>query len=499
MSMSFSRRLQIAFVLGCMLLLAAGVGGSVAHAAPRLTFTVNSTADADDGNCNVANCTLREAILAANTAGAPASILFNITGGGVRTIRPTTPLPAITTNELEINGYSQPGASPNTLTVGDNAVLRIELDGHRAPASTNGLTLNSNSNVVRGVAINRFSDSAFLVFGDFNVIEGNFIGTDATGMVARANGEGMNLCSGSIKNHIGSATPAGRNLISGNTYTGINMSRCSNPTAGNTVEGNYIGTNRNGDAALPNSIGISLSGGSHVVGGLNASARNVIAGNGYGIVFYNAVDSIASANFIGTTANGKHALGNGTGVYLYGYLVDGFSSGNRIGGDTKPEANRIAFNTGTGIVVGRLLTDGDAKNKIQHNFIYSNGGLGIDLGNNGVTANDSGDGDTGPNLLQNFPQLKRAISTTRLIKGGLHSTPNTLFTLEFFSNPACDATGKGEGKKFLGRTTGMTDGLGVLHFELTASKRFAVGNAITATATDPDGNTSEFSKCRTAS
>lgn len=481
------------------------VTASAAFAAPTLSLTVNSIADTDDGACDILgtgsgnqDCTLREAINASNASvGVTDTIAFGIPGGGVKTIRPTTALPTIT-DTVVIDGYTQSGASPNTLAQGDNAALKIELDGHLAPASTNGLRLDADNSVVRGLVINRFSDSAFLVYGDFNVIEGNFLGTNATGTAARANGEGMNLCSGSIKNLIGGTTLAARNLISGNTYDGIDMSRCSTPSSGNTIQGNYIGTNRNGNVALANSIGISLSGDAHVVGGLNAAARNVISGNGVGIQIYNANDNVVSANYIGTQTDGKHALPNGTGIYVRGSLIDGFSNRNRVGGTTKPEANRIAFNTGNGILIGTSPTDGDAKNTIERNSIFSNGGLAIDLGNNGVTSNDANDADTGPNLLQNYPVLRLATSATRKIRGKLLSTPNTTFTLEFFKNPACDTSQYGEGKTFLGRTTVMTDALGAIHFSFLSTKRFAAGNAITATATDDVGNTSEFSKCKTA-
>src|SRR5262249_33462653 len=156
-------------------------------------------------------------------------------GGGVKTIRPTTALPPVT-DTVVINGYSQPGATPNTLTRGDNAVLRIELDGHLAPTSTSGLVLYADNSTVRGLVINRFNDSALSIYGSFNTIEGNFISTNANGNAARANGDGINFCTGSIKNLIGGSTPAARNLISGSQYMGIDMTRCSPSSSGDSIE-----------------------------------------------------------------------------------------------------------------------------------------------------------------------------------------------------------------------------------------------------------------------
>lgn len=467
-------------------------------AAPTLVLTVNSTADTDDGTCDVASCTLREAINASNASvGVTDTIAFNIPGGGVKTISPTTPLPTLF-DTFVIDGYTQHGAGANTLAQGDNAVLRIELDGHLAPAGTDGLRVDADHSTVRGLVINRFNGEGLLIFGDFNVIEGNFIGTNAAGTGALANGDGIDLCSGSIKNLVGGITPAARNLISGNTYVGIVLYRCTSPSSGDTIQGNYIGTDRNGITALPNSIGIALAGASHGVGGLVAAARNVISGNGYGIEIYNTSDSVVSANFIGTQADGKHALPNYIGIFIYGTLSDGFSKRNRVGGATKPEANRIAFNNGTGVFIGNSSTDGDAGNTIQRNSIYSNHDLAIDISAYGVTGNDGGDADTGPNLLQNYPRLKRTTSALRQVKGKLISTANTTFTLEFFKNPGCDTSHYGEGKTFIGSTTVTTNALGIASFTFHTSKRFAAGNAITTTATDDAGNSSEFSKCKVA-
>jgi len=111
-----------------------------------------------------------------------------------------------------------------------------------------------------------------------------------------------------------------------------------------------------------------------------------------------------------------------------------------------------------------------------------------------VTANDDGDGDSGPNNLQNFPVLTSATIGSTTIEGTLNSTPDTEFRLEFFANSTCDPSGHGEGERFLGSTTVMTDGDGDASFSVTFPETVP-GEFITATATDPDNNTSEFSQC----
>jgi len=129
------------------------------------------------------------------------------------------------------------------------------------------------------------------------------------------------------------------------------------------------------------------------------------------------------------------------------------------------------------------------------NSIHSNAGLGIDLGDDGVTPNDLGDFDSGANNFQNFPVLTSAISGSTSIEGTLNSTVNTTFRLEFFSNIACDPSGNGEGESFLGSTDVTTDGNGDVMFMATFPVTVPVGQFITATATDPNNDTSEFSQC----
>jgi hypothetical protein len=256
--------------------------------------------------------------------------------------------------------------------------------------------------------------------------------------------------------------------------------------SGNLVQGNRIGTNAAGTAALANTTGVRV-GGANTIGGAAPAMGNLISGNSQ-----NGIETIGGAgatqisgNLIGTDVTGAAALGNG----LFGIESFGSSTGV-IGGP----ANTIAFNTGSGVVIL-----GPSNFTIAGNSIHSNGGIGIDLNGDGVNPNDPGDPDVGPNGFQNFPVVTGAfVSPARIrIQGTLNSLASQTFHVEFFASPACDPTGFGEGKTFLGFTDVMTDGSGNGTFDVTLGAQVAAGSAITATATGPDG-TSEFSACLTS-
>ena len=230
---------------------------------------------------------------------------------------------------------------------------------------------------------------------------------------------------------------------------------------------------------------------------------NVVASNGrFGIVIgeAGADDNIVAGNFIGTDAGGTLAMGN----LNHGVAIAGDAQRNQIGGSTPQAANTIAHNGGAGLLITRSALD----TLMSGNHIYANAALGIDLSpavdengdwvGDGITPNDPGDADTGPNNLQNFPVLTSATLTT--VEGTLNSTPNTTFTLEFFSNTECDPFGAGEGEIFLPTTapaTVTTDSSGDAAFTFTFASAISAAGFVTATATDPNNNTSEFSACLT--
>ena len=454
---------------------------------------VNSANDVDDGTCNGTHCSLREAINAANANNGTDTIAFNIPGPGPHTIRPNAALPTIT-DPVVIDGYTQPGATPNTNGpgLGLNTVLKIELDGSSAGTAADGLTITAGSSTVRGLVINRFSDNGMeLLTSGGNVIEGNFIGTDVSGAFNLGNRNGMFIDSGS--NTIGGGLPGARNVISANSLRGIFI-QGSNAT-GNVVQGNFVGSDAGGTVSLPQVTGVLIAGPNNTVGGTTPEARNVISGNSAeGVRITGAVTTgnLVQGNFIGTDVTGALDLGNFTG--------DGVefaaAAGNTIGGTVNGAGNVIAFSGQAGVDV----SSSSGRNAILGNSIFSNAGLGIDLGASGITHNDAGDNDTGANNLQNFPVLTSATASggTITIGGTLSSAASTDFRVEFFANTACDPSGFGEGETFLGATTVTTDSGGDASFSVALTKAVSVGKAITTTATDPGGNTSEFSGCITA-
>jgi hypothetical protein len=155
----------------------------------------------------------------------------------------------------------------------------------------------------------------------------------------------------------------------------------------------------------------------------------------------------------------------------------------------------IAFNTNNGVSI-----EGSVGTSVSGNQIYANGELGIDLDDDGVTANDAGDGDSGPNNLQNFPVLATATSdgvSSGTVEGSLNSTASTTFRLEFFASASCDASGNGEGELYLGGEDVVRDANGDVSFSIDLTSGILEGYLVTGTVTSPDGSTSEFSPCQT--
>jgi hypothetical protein len=523
------------------------------EAAEAAPFTVLNTNDAGPGS-------LRQAILDANATIGADTIAFNIPGAGVHTISPLSALPPLTDDAgVTIDGYTQPGSSPNTLSVGDNALLLVELSGLTGGLDGFAIVARSSSNRIRGLVINGFGilggggGGVSIETGSNNSVAGCFLGTDATGTVAKPNNFGVLVeigvqLIGPSGTTVGGASAAERNLVSGNASAGVAIAFDTGPTS---VLGNYIGTNGSGTAALGNAGGgvVAVDSAQLLIGGTAAGAGNLISGNPSGVLLQ-VIDGAVQGNRIGTNALGSAALPNGTGIQVVigapGILIGGASSGagnlisgnsvrgvrifrplgttledNFIGTDVSGKnplgnlqggviiqnpvsdttganltANVIAFNGAAGVAVGIDANDHSQSALISRNSIHDNSGLGIDLGNDGVTANDPGDGDSGPNSLQNFPVLSAATSNgvSTVVHGSLDSLPATSFTIEFFASPVCDGSGNGEGQTFLGATAVTTDGAGHVVIDATLPAP-SVGQVVTATATDAAGNTSEFSAC----
>ena len=517
------------------------------------TFTVNSTGDGADSNtgdgvCNDGggNCTLRAAIQQANAVAGADTISFQIPGSGVRTIAPATVLPEIT-DPVVIDGYTQPGASANTLPGGSDAVLLVELSGVNIPTTggigASGLVIAAGSSTVRGLVVNRFRGSGIhLRTNGNNVIAGNYVGTDAAGTARAGNVDGVRLTNSS-NNQIGGEEPAARNVISSNSSSGVFFEQTSNS---NQVRGNFVGTDATGRAKLGNgSHGLFVGTAGNTVGGTTPGARNVISGNGQAGVFISPGNStpgnIVAGNYIGTDVSGTEAVGNSfVGVWI------NFGANGTVGGSVPGSGNVISGNGASGV----LLTGSDARNNqiggnligtdasgarplgngrhgveirdfardnsvqqmgpgalpntiafnagdgilvlppgtgntVRLNRIFSNGGLGIDLNGDGVTPNDAGDPDPGANDSQNFPVITSVTSGggTTNIQGTLSSLPDTVYSFDFFTNASCDPSGHGEGARFFGGTSVRTDASGNASFNATFQQPLPAGRVVTATAT----------------
>ncbi len=591
------------------------------------TFTVTNTSDTGAGS-------LRQAITDANTAAGADTIVFAIPGAGLHTITLASHFPTVT-DSVTIDGYTQPGSSANTLAVGDDAVLQVEINVNGFFAfQINSTAPNS---VVRGLAMRGSNGLALiLVFADNTTIQGNFLGTNAGG-TALGGGSNYGVYAGAANVLVGGTTPAQRNVIAGNTAA-INVQSLSGfspsiPSA--VIQGNYLGTNASGTAAIlsaygvvaiagtgdvlgtvtiggtaagsgnlisgntlygifiqngggngtigavtiqGNTIGLDVTGttaignggdaiavirnpaatlGAVLIGGTTPGARNVIAGSvsGSGIRLNGATSSTVQGNLIGTDVTGTLARGNGDGITIQ----NGGTS--LIGGTTAAARNVIAGNLSSGI------TSSDANVTIQGNYVGTQvdgvtplpdgngeilvfspttattstvGGIAPGAGNRimmgssgtGVAVrgasnrttirgnsialsalfgfgislssttepvfNDACDADTGPNGFQNFPVVTSTVfgGGNVTIAGTLNSTASTSFQVDFYSSPACSggSFNYGPGRTYLGSATVVTDGTCNGSFNVTLPVP-AGETVITSTATDPAGSTSEFSQC----
>jgi titin len=419
-----------------------------------------------------------------------------------------------------------------TLALGNGIGVRIL----GADANTVGGASAAARNVISG---NTTGVSIELPAGSGNTVIGNWVGLDATGTAALANGVGIALLGPS--NTVGGTTAAARNVISGNTTAGVSISGAG--ASGNKVQGSWIGTNATGTAAVGNATGIQVSETSSVtIGGTTAGSGNLVSGNAKGVVFVSGSLSSIQGNLVGTDPIGASALPNALGVALYsstsitiggttaaarnvvsgneqGIEIGRGSTGNAIEGNyvgTRVDGTTPLPNTVSGIDVtealsntiggvGNVIAGNSAYgvailtgngNSILSNSMFGNGLPGIDLFPSGPIPNDDKDPDFGANLQQNYPVLFSAAlqGGGSRVQGTLNSLPNTIFRVEIFGNPTCNASGFGEGKTFLIKKDLTTDANGIVAID-AAIGTTTPGAFITATATDPHGNTSEFSPC----
>ncbi|HET6251089.1 MAG TPA: hypothetical protein VFE47_25605 [Tepidisphaeraceae bacterium] len=440
---------------------------------------------------------------------------------------------------IQLNGANA-GTAVNGLTLGagsgGSTIRGLDITNFQADASFNG-----------GIGILDQSDG--------NTITGNFVGVDATGTAEMPNGtDGIRVVDAS-NNTIGSSNPADRNIVSGNTLDGIHIEgTLTTPATGNLVQGNFVGVAADGTssvgvrtAPVPNAgalgspagnflFGIEVSGGNtSTIGGPVAGDRNVVGFNGAGIEVDNGgQDNVIQGNFSGVGADGVTPVAN----LLHGIVLrssNGFAvplgpaqpnepgvSFNLVGGTAAGDGNLVEFNGTAGVAVfgNPVSASGQSNvgNAIEGNSFFENGRsyltassaptplLGIDLTNgftfprdDGPTPNDSkGHGAANdPNNFQNSPVLSKVTESAGMtsVTGSISQSvsPNTTFRIELFANNPDPLGLPAEGQQFIGFTNVTTDANGNASFNVSVPVPVANGRLITATATDPTGNTSEFS------
>lgn len=336
----------------CVRVLSGVLAAGISAASHPAEFVVTTSADSGPGS-------LRQAIIDANAGAGPHLIRFDIPGTGVHMIAPSTPLPGLV-RPITLDGYSQPGAVANSRTpakLGFDGALRIELSGQNCASTCAGLLLASPADApitIRGLIINRwFTGIDGWSQEGTPYVEGNYIGTDASGMHARPNRTGLMFRHHSAPGlQLGGTQPAQRNLISGNSERAL-----------------FI---------------------------------NCSAGSGSGAC---QNDARIEGNYIGVAADGVAPLGNGgTGAQRWPAIVltDAYS-GTRIhiGGEGQASENVIAYSNGPGIA----YTSGWMPLSVERNRIIGHRGIAFDLAYDGPDANDPGDGDAGPNLSMNAPDI----------------------------------------------------------------------------------------------
>jgi CSLREA domain-containing protein len=398
-----------------------------------------------------------------------------------------------TVGELQVSGNLGDGITITSFASGilvRNAYVGVNASGTAAIGNGGqGVNIGASTGTVVGpgnvVSGNTMSGILAGNGSTGTTIGGNFVGTNAAGTAAIGN-----FLNGVILTGAGTTgnTVGPNNVISGNGTNGV---RIRTNAAGNTVRGNLVGTNAAITAPIPNALeGVQINDGAHdnTIGGSLAD-RNVISGNaGNGVLLADAATTgnLIQGNFIGTNATASAALPNAAnGVDVQA------ASQNTIGGTVAGTKNVISANALRGVSV-----ESGTGNAILGNTISYNGALGIDLGPAGVTPNDPGDADVGANLLQNFPVVTVvALSPTSTeIDGTLNGLASLSFRIELFASLVCDPSGYGQGQRPLGSVDAMTDGGGNVAFAAMIGGP-ALGPWITATATDPSNNTSEFSAC----
>ena len=584
-------------------MLSRGVVGKVTDGATLVVNSDGNESDTNpgDGQCSTSagTCTLRAAIQESNVLPGHETIKFNIKKNGsypnVITIYPPSysfasgeenpndswfdiddPLD----NGVTIDGYSQPGASPNTSDVPNNAKVVIELKG-RAQIGVHGIRIASANNVIKGLAFYNWDRQVFIESSSarYNRIEGNIIGTNTSFTFKQSNmgtqhSEGIRLQYGASYNIIGCGdfngtewapctdavrAQAARNMVTGTGNDGIHLQR--SPVTNNHIAGNWLGLKPDGvsfiiNKSMPHGIGsdaVDFEEGPQYnwLGGETALERNVISGSkSEGIEVSLGTDTQYNrivGNYFGLDATGTKGVRNcgngisfedtpnnnfaynnvigsnyGSGVRIYRRSTYNEVYGNKIGvaaDGVSPLPNGVndsncqKFDPGADYGgSGVYITGGSQYNNIHDNLIANHPENGVKIT---VSTVEGGDEQKfGKTQSTNFNTIsKNSMYNNRLdgiqfnnggkykVNQGIAGPELILASTKLVTGKACPSckvevfladanlTGvAGEGKTFLGDGTADSNG----DFAVTIQQT-QMGDALTATATDAQGNTSQFS------
>lgn len=414
-------------------------------------LTVTKTADTADGVCN-ADCSLREAITAANGSPGLQRIEFNIPGACPRIIQLGSALPDIV-DDVEIDAFTQPGASANTRETGSDAELCVVLVSQsgtlaqalQVPQAAAAATQATIRGLAFGAGFGNFTVAVRLRGGSGHLVQGNAFGGIGPGSIGSLGSISFGLqIRGTAQNVlVGGTDPEHRNSFGAMASSAIVLDDAT--SGGHRIENNYIGLSASGSVASP----IGLNG---IFAGDAANVDivdNVIA----------AVPDSAAIAVSGATATGYTITRNRIGMNAFSVATAAFR--NRIG---------IQFNSGTGNhLVGSVLglapsntivnssdagvwitTTAGNGILVRPNTIHTNGldglGLGVDIGTLGPSTNDVGDGDGGPNRGQNWPVVTASLPNpdgTRQVTVELDSVPNTQFRIDVYRAPSCPGGNRG--------------------------------------------------------
>lgn len=477
----------------------------------RTYLTVSNTNDSGGGS-------LRQAMLDANTLPIARGIVFSIPGACPHIIALQSVLPTIK-YPLNIDGYSQPGATPNNDTDAFNANLCILVKsaggslayGFRVSVGDPAAQL-----YLHGLGLGGFGQAVILLDGNNHLVTGNQFGGAVAGNSLPGAGLfaisiGVNATASLI---VGGNAPADRNVIGGAGSAGVNIQSGVDSTPDRCqIVNNLIGLTADGIDETPNFYGVVLGGnGCFMLG-------NRIAGNASDAVLIQGDGNLLQRNVIGVNVIGGALPNNGAGIRINsgsGNTI-GTSAASNLGGTLL--ANTIRYMANGGVLLGANAGTG---NSVRTNLIYDNGavvfdssvgdGFDLDLEADGPTADHAGS-LSGPNNLQNFPFVNKIYwngytpppsNSTNIgatVAGKLDSPPGS-YKIDFYYSPRCDngafhVLGRGHAAAYLGNTS-VTIGAGATSAVFSKAVTIpgnAANSVLSLTATDANGNTSEIGSC----